>query len=175
MSNRFDFRIQTKTIPKGQPLKYLLTFYERQPICDGGKAVTEKPSKADVFKALTWNDIEAWAGKTIVSRGRSYQRSHQVRGIACTSTGGIVAWVQGTKRYATLVDIEKGNLISACTCPYGDTCKHAVAVVLEYLECLKQNIEVPTVTEQDERLVLLRDNEEEDEVEDEPRRGGNCK
>lgn len=69
--------------------------------------------------------------------------------------------MQGTQRYATGVDIEEGGLSSVCTCPYWSTCKHAVAVVLEYLEYLKQDIEVPTVKENDPRLVLLREDAEE--------------
>lgn len=98
--------------------------------------MAEKTPKVDVFKSLTWTDIETWAGKTLVSRGHSYQQSHQVREIACTSTGGIIAWIQGSKRYATLVDIEKGALISDCTCgPYGDTLRstqEATGDVTEY-------------------------------------------
>lgn len=34
-----------------------------------------KRSKIAFFKELTWNDIHEWAGTTIVSRGRSYQRN----------------------------------------------------------------------------------------------------
>jgi uncharacterized Zn finger protein len=91
--------------------------------------------------------------------------------LAQTQTGGIIAWVHGGQRYATEVDFEGGELISVCSCPYGNDCKHAVAVLLEYLEHVKKNREVPRVTEKDKRLVLLRgftdeqawDDEEEDE------------
>ena len=120
-----------------------------------------KPSKTDIFTRLTWSDIQEWAGPTIVVRGQSYQSNHRVKDLARTPSGGVVAWVQGTQRYATVVDVEGEELISACTCPYGATCKHAVAVVLEYLDHLKRNIEVPTVTESDQRLVLLRRTSEE--------------
>jgi uncharacterized Zn finger protein len=120
-----------------------------------------KHPKADIFKQLTWGDIKAWAGINVTSRGQSYQRSHRVQELACTSSGGLVAWVKGTKTYATLVDIEEEELTSACTCPYEDVCKHAVAVVLEYLERLNQNIQVPTVTEGDPRLTLLESTQEE--------------
>lgn len=41
-----------------------------------------------------------------------------------------------------------------------------MAVVLEYLEHLKGNIEVPTVTEKDQRLVLLRGVEEEEALDE---------
>lgn len=66
-----------------------------------------------------------------------------------------MAWVLGTERYATLVDIEGEDLTSACTCPYDDTCKHAVAVALEYVERLEENSKVPTIAEGDARLKLL--------------------
>ncbi|MBI4641010.1 MAG: SWIM zinc finger domain-containing protein [Candidatus Tectomicrobia bacterium] len=137
--------------------------------------MAQKRSKTDLFKALTWNDLQEWAGTAIVSRGRSYQKNRQVQGLACTPGEGVVAWVQGTERYATMVDIEEEELVSACTCPYAGTCKHAVAVVLEYLEYLKQNTEVPMVTAKDRRLVLLQeaqdaeawDEEDEENEEDE--------
>jgi len=109
------------------------------------------------FAALTWDDVEAWAGSSIVSRGKSYQRSNRVRGLARTASGGIIAWVQGTSRYATQVEIAKKKLTASCTCPYGGTCKHAVAVVLSYLECLKNQRETPTAAEDDPRFDLLKE------------------
>lgn len=120
-----------------------------------------KRPKADIFKQLTWGDIKAWAGVNITSRGQSYQRSHRVQELAFTPGGGLVAWVKGTERYATVVGIEEEELTSACTCPYEDVCKHAVAVVLEYLEKLRQNIQVPTIAEGDPRLTLLENAQEE--------------
>src|SRR2546425_5178123 len=129
--------------------------------------MTRKRSKANPFEDLTWDDLEEWAGAAIVSRGRSYQRGHRVQNLTRSETG-LVAWVLGTHRYATAVEAEDRELTSFCTCPYWDTCKHAVAVVLEYLECLKHNKEVPPMTEQDRRLKLLqRAQEEEDEWEEE--------
>jgi uncharacterized Zn finger protein len=80
-----------------------------------------------------------------------------VRGLARTASGGIVAWVQGTSRYATQVEIAKKELTASCTCPYGGTCKHAVAVVLSYLECLKNQRESPTAAEDDPRFDLLKE------------------
>jgi len=140
----------------------------------------QKASSTDIFKKLTWDDLEGWAGSTIVSRGQNYQRYRHVQELARTPDGALVAWVQGTERYATLVDFGKGELTSACTCPYGYTCKHAVAVVLEHLHRLKKNLEVPEVDERDSRLILLEkglvekegwEEDEEDEVfESVPRR-----
>ncbi|NOT57366.1 MAG: hypothetical protein HOP18_22410, partial [Deltaproteobacteria bacterium] len=126
---------------------------------------------ANPFAALTWDDIDAWAGSTIVSRGKSYQRGRQVQNLARTASGGILAWVQGSARYATQVDIDKKQLTASCTCPYdyGPTCKHAVAVVLAYLEVLKTKSAVPTAAEDDPRFDLLQnageavDDDEDDE------------
>ena len=127
------------------------------------------------FAALTWDDIDAWAGSTIVSRGKSYQRGRQVQNLARTASGGILAWVRGSERYATQVEIDKKKLTASCTCPYdyGPTCKHAVAVVLAYLEVLKTNSAIPTAAEDDPRFDLLQnageagDEDEDDEDEDE--------
>jgi uncharacterized Zn finger protein len=119
--------------------------------------MTRKNPKRDLLKQLTWDDLEEWAGSRVLGRGQGYQRSRRVEGLAQTQKGEIVAWVQGGKRYATVVGFEDAELVSTCTCPYGATCKHAVAVVLEYLDQLKKNIEVPIIDEQDRRLLLLKD------------------
>jgi uncharacterized Zn finger protein len=116
---------------------------------------------------LTWADLEAWAGMKIVSRGTSYQKSGYVRDLAVTRDGGLLAWVRGSENYATAVSMKKGRLSSDCTCPYGGTCKHAVAVVLEYLNQIKKKNIIPVAEEDDERLLLLEEessasNEEDD-------------
>ena len=69
---------------------------------------TKAPSNP--FATLTWDDVETWAGSRIVSRGKSYQRGGRVRELARTASGGIVAWVQGTSRYVTQVEIAKKKL-----------------------------------------------------------------
>ncbi len=122
----------------------------------------EECSKRDLFEELSWDVLEQWAGSRLLSRGQGYQRSHRVKELAQTRTGALVAWVHGGQKYATEVDFEDGELISVCTCPYGNNCKHAVAVVLEYLDHLKKKLEVPQVTGQDQRLALLQGIDEED-------------
>jgi len=137
----------------------------------------DQQTKIALFKHVSWAVLEDWAGATIAARGQSYQRSHRVADLARTPEGEIVAWVQGTHRYATLVDWDEQGLRSACTCPYEDTCKHAVAVVLAYREQLDQRREVPTVADTDPRLILLEDDadgwdkedwDEEDEEDEVP-------
>jgi uncharacterized Zn finger protein len=122
--------------------------------------------KKDLFEKLSWHDLEQWVGSRVLSRGQGYHRDQRVKGLAQTQTGGVVAWVQGGQRYATEVDFEDGKLISVCSCPYGNNCKHAVAVVLEYLDHLKENREVPQITGQDQRVALLQGFTDEEDRED---------
>ena len=128
------------------------------------KKTTKKQKSSDPFSKLTWEDLEEWAGNVIVGRGRPYQRNGAVENLGRTEDGALVAWVMGTQRYATRVRIEgKKSLESECTCPYWDTCKHAVAVVLEYLERLKADSPTGEVGENDPRLLKLEAIEDEDD------------
>jgi len=123
-----------------------------------------RQSKIDIFKKLTWGDLEAWAGSVIVSRGRNYQLSRHVSDLASTPDGALIAYVQGTQRYTTRVDIDDAMLDSTCTCPYdGLVCKHAVAIVLEFLDHLKRGDEVPPLPKGDPRPALLEEAMEEEE------------
>ena len=71
--------------------------------------------------------------------------------------GRFIAWVFGTQRYATLVGMnESGELEYRCTCPYTwGPCKHAVAVILVYLDAIREKQEVPEIDAADERTQLL--------------------
>ena len=112
--------------------------------------------KTNPFVDLSWDDLRTWAGSKIVSRGRSYQRQNLVFNLAALDDEGLIAWVDGTRRYATKVTIdEEGLPTSICTCPYGYDCKHGVAVVLEYLEQTKKDKRVPKAAKNDERLLLF--------------------
>ncbi|MYJ66362.1 MAG: hypothetical protein F4091_12995 [Acidimicrobiales bacterium] len=113
----------------------------------------------DSYTDLTWEDLEDWAGTTIVSRGRTYQRNSSVSELGITPEGALIAYVLGSTRYVTQVAIQDGDLTSECTCPYWTTCKHAVAVVLEYLMCLKNDGAVPQIPQTDPRLDILRETE----------------
>jgi len=99
--------------------------------------------------------IRAWAGETIFKRGQDYQLRGRVRELAATSSGGLVAWVQGSVRYATSVTLGAQGLAARCTCPYSGTCKHAVAVALAYLDRPDQAPPLPVVTPDDPRLASL--------------------
>ena len=125
-----------------------------------------KKKKKDSFIGLTLNDIDDWAGDRIASRGRSYQKNGYVSDLAVTVDGDLIAWVEGTHRYATKVSMnEKSGLPdSVCSCPYEIDCKHGVAVVLEYLKCVEENRDVPKARENDERLERVEIDDYDDEI-----------
>ncbi len=114
-----------------------------------------EPDSSNIFRTLTWGDLAEWAGAKTLSRGKRYQREGRVRDLACLPYGDLIAWVAGTGRYATTVSTDGEAIESRCTCPVGTSCKHAVAVVLEYLESVKKGLPIPTAAEDDPRLRLL--------------------
>jgi uncharacterized Zn finger protein len=125
----------------------------------------KKKTKLDRFPDLTWDDIEAWVGGTIVSRGKNYQRQGRVADLAVTDDGSLIAWVDGSERYATRVTMDENGLPdSICTCPYERDCKHGVAVVIEYLKQVEKNRLVPKARQDDDRLRLLADEGRDDDA-----------
>ena len=111
------------------------------------------------FSDLTWSDLEDWAGSRIVGRGRAYQQQGRVSGLSLTEDAALLAWVDGTERYATRVFIDEHGLpASICSCPYEIDCKHGVAVVLEYLKWMEKNRRVPKAKQGDDRLAILEQN-----------------
>jgi uncharacterized Zn finger protein len=113
---------------------------------------TVKASYAD----LTWDDLESWAGARVVARGKSYLGS--VSDLRRMADNRLLAWVQGSERYATEVRIsDAGKPTSTCTCPYGVACKHAVATILAYLDAVEAKRDVPLAEPDDERAALLAD------------------
>lgn len=120
------------------------------------KSARKKASSDNPFLELTWIDIQDWAGSKILSRGKSYQRSGQVEELGITKKNEIVAWVEGSTRYATKAFYKLGKLSSVCTCPYKTDCKHGVAAVIEYLESMKKKNPVPLVSANDKRIALIK-------------------
>jgi uncharacterized Zn finger protein len=131
--------------------------------------MAKKKTQLDRFADLTWNDLEEWAGNKIVSRGKNYQREGRVCDLAITDDDGLIAWVDGTKRYVTKVAMDDVGLPdSICTCPYELNCKHGVAVVIEYLKRIENNQRVPKVGRDDDRWKSLEDEDfDEDRIDDE--------
>ncbi len=115
------------------------------------------------FTDLTWEDLKEWAGARVVTRGKSYRSA--VEDLRLTADGRLLAWVDGSDRYATVVTIGKsGKLSSSCTCPYAIACKHAVAMVLAYLDAVQTGQSISGAAADDERLDRLADARGEDET-----------
>lgn len=119
------------------------------------------------WTSLTWDDLGAWAGSRSVSRGKAYQRQGRVKDLALAADGRLLATVVGNERYVTSVWLvtgktKRGLIESVCSCPVGASgCKHAVAVVTDYLAALVDKREVPVAEPDDRRWAKLsRDDEE---------------
>lgn len=108
------------------------------------------------FTDLDLATLESWTGAKTISKGREYQRKGRVTSLACSHDGSLVAWVTGSEQYATIVT-NKNGLDSACTCPVRQSCKHAVAVVLEYFAFREKAVPVPSLAPDDPRIALLDD------------------
>lgn len=129
--------------------------------------MVKRRTSTDPFAELNWADLNRWAGGKIVGRGRGYQNDGAVKDLARAPGGGLIAWVDGTRRYAVHVERDsQGGLLSACTCPYEGACKHAVAVVLEYLQCLEKGTPVPLARKDDKRFDEFEIDSDEDDDED---------
>lgn len=123
------------------------------------------------WRAVRWEDLEGWAGTKAVERGKTYQEEGRVEDLAVTKDGDLLATVSGTDDYSTHVWLEgegdRRRPESMCTCPVGYACKHAVATVVEYLNALAAEGDVPRADEDDPRWYDL--DEPDDGYEDEPR------
>ena len=139
------------------------------------KSKAQKHSRDDGWTDMSWDDLAEWAGSRSVDRGRTYQKQGRVHDLAISEDGWLLATVTGGARYAVTVWYESsakkvGAIYSRCTCPVGSSgCKHAVAVVAEYLERLSASEDTPVADQDDERWELLADetgDESKDEAED---------
>ena len=108
----------------------------------------------DPFLRLDWSVLEEWAGEKTLSRGRKYQRQGRVHDLVLKDDRTIVAYVEGTREYSTAVVLDNG-IQSICTCPVGSACKHAIAVIFEYIAMRKENKTVRKIRTDDRRLSLL--------------------
>ena len=120
------------------------------------------------WASLTWDDVGVWAWGRSLERGRAYQRHGHVRELAVGEDGRLLATVLGNERYVVSVWLTSGGkdqrkIGSVCTCPVGFSgCKHAVAVVAEYLQALADEEEVPTADPDDSRWNRLSRDDEAD-------------
>lgn len=90
--------------------------------------------------SLGWDDLEEWAGAAVCGRGKSYRR--RVYDLAVTEEEHLVANVMGSESYITRVSMTGEGPDHECSCPYSGPCKHAVAVILTYLDCTKSGTSV---------------------------------
>ncbi|MEA3399704.1 MAG: hypothetical protein U9R79_00530 [Armatimonadota bacterium] len=101
----------------------------------------------DPWTDLTWEDLEQWLGSKILGRGQSYHRNGRVVELARPDEHTLLARVSGTELYVTRVQLEPGELTPGlsyqCSCPYWAACKHAAAVVLEYLDRISSGEQIP--------------------------------
>ena len=79
------------------------------------------------------------------ARRKSYR--HRVHDLEVTKTRNLVATVAGRDNYVTQVWMRDGEIDYDCSCPYWGPCKHAVAVVLVYLDHIKSGDPLPQITE----------------------------
>lgn len=120
---------------------------------------------------LTWNDLREIAGSKILNRGKSY--IGRVNELSVLDDNLLVAWVMGSRKYATTVEIdENSDLGWFCTCPFdwGGPCKHVIAVVLAAIEEIKENRTIrpldPDKSDLYQVIVEETDNFLDDEEED---------
>ncbi|MGB7979332.1 MAG: DEAD/DEAH box helicase [Candidatus Nanopelagicales bacterium] len=110
----------------------------------------------DWIGCLTRQVLEDLFGSTTVQRGAAYQRNHAVRSLSHGLEGdSLMATVQGSRRYSTHVAVETagGNaalhddpdfeVVSNCSCPMGDSCKHVVSVILEAQAQARARVQSP--------------------------------
>jgi uncharacterized Zn finger protein len=112
--------------------------------------------RAEFFKDLTWGDLIVWAGKEIVAVGRKIQSENRVKQLSMTQTEGLLAWVEVEDVYATRVEYDGAEFSSECSCnPVEHTCDHSIAVIIDYIICLKRKIVIPRAKPNDRRFFLL--------------------
>jgi uncharacterized Zn finger protein len=114
-----------------------------------------------ILRKLDFDDLLHWAGEKMVNRAKSYVQ--HVDQLARAEDNTLVAWVNGTERYATSVRIDNdGSFHDFCTCPYSwGPCKHAVAVVLAAAERVKAKQAIPLLDEGNDLGQTLFDDAEE--------------
>lgn len=108
------------------------------------------------FSALSWNDLILWAGKKKVQEGlRSHQKGN-VKQLALTDSGGLIAWVEEEETFSTRVEYSADELSSECSCNSDEhSCFHAIAVIIECIAQLKRQGSIPNAKKNDQRFFLL--------------------
>ena len=119
-------------------------------------------SISHILSELTFNDLQDWAGETILNRGRKYVS--RISQVWHADDNTLAAWVVGGDRYATSVRLgEVDGLEWFCTCPYSwGPCKHAIALILAAAECVKRAEVIPPLEDDQDLRKVLHENSRED-------------
>lgn len=75
-------------------------------------------------------EILGLATQEIYRRGMNYYRNDRVR-LVTVEENFLTASVRGTRDYSVTIHRNHNGFITSCTCPYGFTCKHVIATLLE--------------------------------------------
>ncbi|MEX2093535.1 MAG: hypothetical protein WD971_12700 [Pirellulales bacterium] len=118
--------------------------------------------------------MDHWAGSRSVSRGQAYQRQGRVKELALAEDGRLLATVVGSERYVTSAWLVPGQgkskqVESVCSCPVGASgCKHAVAVIADFLAALAEKRAIPAAEPDDRRWAKLSEDaaDSDDEFDD---------
>ena len=106
----------------------------------------------DPLLQATWSDLEESFGAKTLNRGKGYQSSDRVNEVVRVEPGCILGRVVGSRTYAVRVALdrsENGRIpVTDCTCPVGVSCKHAVALILEYIARMRDGIPIRELTEE---------------------------
>jgi hypothetical protein len=86
---------------------------------------------------LAKSAIQKRCDTQVYQRGQEYFHTGKVRRRVRTARG-IRAEVVGTQVYTVIIDERRGDFITICTCPYGQSwggdCKHIVATLLAWID-----------------------------------------
>lgn len=85
------------------------------------------------FLDMNESDIGELADGRIIQRGYNYFRDEAVLNPVAFENR-LVANVLGTDKYRTLAEVKDGHLYFECSCPYGSTCKHVIALLYEWVK-----------------------------------------
>lgn len=113
-------------------------------------------SSGNQFSELTWSDLILWAGKKTVQEGQECQQEGNVKQLALTNSGGVIAWVEAEEMFSTRVEYHAEEITADCSCNSAEhACAHAIAVIIDYIAHLKRNISIPDAKTNDQRFFLL--------------------
>jgi uncharacterized Zn finger protein len=106
---------------------------------------------------LTEDAIKSNSDYVIYRRGRDYYDKGRIKNVSFDSAENTVsAIVIGGEKYCVRIYSENGEIKGSCTCPYGDVCKHIIAVLILISEKgIEEKPELPGPTTGKDNKILL--------------------